>query len=168
MIPIRRFLLFFLWSFTFGGFLFYAGIVVPLGSSVVGVTTQGFVTRLVTDVLNASTAVTLLVLLWEAYAGRSRRGPMVNRILLVMTVVITVCCICLSTLHARLDALLDPTELAVNDSEHFYGLHRIYLWISTMQWLCSLPILWILVNCDRGQPLGRSPPLGKGSRGEKS
>ena len=41
---------------------------------------------------------------------------------------------------------LIDVDQAVTDYDVFYGLHRLYLWISTVQWLATLPILWIMAN----------------------
>jgi hypothetical protein len=142
----RRFLVFFLLSFSFGGFLFYAGVVVPIGTSVLGSTTQGFVTRLVTKAINGSTALTVMAIIWDYVAERNRRGRLEKGMLFTCTCAIAVCSLSLFALHSRLDMLLDPARMDVLDSKTFYRLHRIYLWTSTIQWLCSLPVLWILVN----------------------
>ncbi len=68
-------------SFTvvFLGRLFlYAAVVVPIGGDVLGVTSQGFVTRRVTHVLHVATAVTVAILTWEAVSGRGDSIPMWN------------------------------------------------------------------------------------------
>lgn len=142
MSSLRRFVVLLCLSFSFGGFLFYAGVVVPLASEVVGSTTQGFVTRKVTAVLNVSVAITLLATLGELWATRRLRGRGLNRSLGGVFTVAVLCCVTLFMLHPRLDRLLDPSELAVSDAISFYSLHRVYLWVSTVQWLCSLPLLW--------------------------
>ncbi len=148
---LRRFFLFLLLSFSFGGFLFYAGVVVPIGSSVLGTTTQGFVTRLVTNALNAAVAVTLVFMIWEVFAGKHRRSASCNRWLSLWVAVISVCWLVLVGLHPLLDSLLDTEEFAVKQHSRFYGLHRVYLWVSTIEWLGSLPFLWILVNSPAGE-----------------
>ncbi len=149
MTSLRRFIVLFLLSFTFGGFFFYAGVVVPIGTSVLGSTTQGFVTRLVTKTLNAATVVTLLAVAGDAIIERTYRSRGENRVLMTCICLIAVCCVTLFWLHAKLDALLDPEGMVVNDSDIFYGMHRVYLWTSTLQWVCSLPVLWIVVNSPR-------------------
>lgn len=142
----RRFLVFLALAFSFGGFLFYAGVVVPAGTSVLGPTDQGFVTQLVTRILNLSVLVTLLLLTWDIVVSLRNRSPAANRCLVVCAILIGLSCLTLMWLHLRLDSMLDTEKSAVLDDEAFYGLHRIYLWTSTVQWLCSLPIFWIFAN----------------------
>lgn len=143
---IRRFVNLLLLSFSFGGFLFYASVVVPIGSRVLDTTTQGFVTRQVTNVLNWATAATVCLLFWEALASKSSRSSTGRRGVMVCAIAIASGTAVLMWLHIRMDGLLNPTDFTVNDSEQFYTLHRAYLWVSTLQWLCSLPVLWILAN----------------------
>ena len=152
----RRFLLFLLISFSFGGFLFYASTVVPLASQVVGPTTQGFVTRMVTRVLNFATLATMCVLAWEIAAGREFRAPSATKRLVIVGAFISTCCLTLFVLHYLLNGMLDPDQLSVEDSDSFYGYHRIYLWVSTFQWLASLDLLWTLANSRRIDPSARS------------
>ncbi len=142
----RRFLVCWLMSFSFGGFLLYAGAVVPLGSQLVGETTQGFVTQRVTVVLNVAVLVTCLGLVWDVWTNWSRRSPTATRWLMTLTGIIALCCGILWTLHPLMDRLLDSQELSVNQPVRFYRMHRIYLWVSAIQWASSLPALWILVN----------------------
>lgn len=142
----RRFLVFLALAVSFGGFLFYAGVVVPAGTSVLDATTQGFVTQLVTRILNLSVLVTVLLLTWDILVSLSRRSAAANRCLVVCTILIALSCLTLMWLHQRMDNMLDAEEFAVLDDEAFYGLHRIYLWTSTVQWLCSLPVFWVFAN----------------------
>ena len=146
LVRIRRFLLFWLLAFSFGGFLFYASVVVPIGSTVLGTTTQGFVTRLVTNAINASVAVFLVALTWEIWAGRADRARLAQRWLVLLTLWVAVCLLVLVVLHPKLELLLVPETLEVTQVQRFYALHRVYLWVSTLQWLCSLPISWILLS----------------------
>lgn len=143
---LRRFLLFQSLALAFGGFLFYAGVVVPKGSDIVGVTTQGFVTQQVTNVLNLLATWAVLMLGWE-YAAQARwRSVSANRILLfsICTIGLSVCL--LFWLHQKLDSMLDPELMEVSDSSLFYLLHRFYLWVCTIQWMCSLLATWIVMH----------------------
>jgi hypothetical protein len=143
---LRRFIVLQLLSFSFGGFVFYAGVVVPIGTRVLGSTTQGFITRDVTRVLNAAMLVCIAGLVWEAMAGRASRSAVANRVLWSLTILIAFFCLTLIALHGHLNAQLAVDDFAVNNPASFYSVHRIYLWVSTLQWLCSLPILWIVAN----------------------
>lgn len=134
--------------FAFGGFLFYASVVVPTGSRILGSTTQGFVTREVTNVLNLASLGCALLLGWELWASWKQRSPIVRRALLGLDLWMAVCSLALMGLHVRMDRGLLVEQMAVLDTEAFYGLHRIYLWLSTLGWLASLPTMALLF-CNR-------------------
>ena len=131
---VRRWLL--LWALMFwqGGFTFYGGVVVPVGSAVLGSDReQGFITRSVTNYLNLAGAVALAIWGWDlsAMRGMSPGGRRVRWAIwagLVLSLVLLVC------LHPRLDELLDPRENLVRDRHGFRSLHRRYLMVSTVQW----------------------------------
>ena len=48
----------------------------------------------------------------------------------------------LFALHPMLDHLLDPGTKEVVEPDRFYGLHRIYLIVTTLQWAAALAHLW--------------------------
>lgn len=154
---IRRFAVVSLLAFSFGGFVFYAGVVIPIGSSVLDTTTQGFVTRRVTHVINMAVAVTTLALLWECWAGWRDRQLGANLVLLVCTLGIAAACAALAWLHPQLDGLLVEEEMDVTDVARFYAMHRIYLWLSTLQWLSSIPVTWIIINSRCGTNASQPP-----------
>lgn len=152
MKKLWQFLLLMLLTFTFGGFLFYAAVVVPLGSQVLDKTTQGFVTLRVTQVLNIAVALCCVALLFDLGIKRKQRPKNAQRIALGCTTLIANSCMMLTALHPHMQTLLDPSEFAVLEPDKFYGAHRIYLGLSTLQWLSSLPILWILTLVDSTRP----------------
>lgn len=144
-LTLIRFLLLLSLSFTFGGFLFYASVVVPLGTQVLGSTTQGFVTREVTNVINIASvfsSVATLVFCWAGTGGRQSASQSSVRVPLICAVTIGVSAVFLIWLHRHLDEAMAEDEFAVIDAVSFYSMHRVYLWVSTIQWLASLPILW--------------------------
>ena len=153
----RRFLLLIALSFSFGGFSFYAIVVVPIGGRVLDATSQGFVTRDVTQVLNVASMVTVLMVAWEAVAGRHDRSPRTNRGLLAAIPLWGLTCLVLAGLHPRLDSFLDPNEFTVTEPLRFYRLHQVYLWTSTLQWLVSLAVIWMLVSGWRSKKECRVP-----------
>ena len=146
---IRFFILFLAVAFSFGGFSFYAAVVVPIGGEVFDATTQGFVTRKVTHVINAATVATLLALGWEGIARLSTRNRRENAFFFGLLTALVVCLIALLVLHPRLDAMLDDRDFSVDDPDRFYRLHQAYLWISTVQWLATLGVIWLLCASDR-------------------
>src|SRR5580700_10244682 len=68
MTLVRRFLLLVSIAFWQGGFMFYGGVVVPVGAAVLGSEVeQGFITQAVTNYLNGAGAVCVTVwgiMLW--------------------------------------------------------------------------------------------------------
>src|SRR5947209_17239059 len=70
MVVVRRLLLLWLLMFWLGGFTFYAGVVVPIGTEVLESSlAQGWITRRVTTWLNVAAAVTLAAWAWDLAAG---------------------------------------------------------------------------------------------------
>ncbi len=135
MTIFRQFLLvqaLLLWQ---GGFLFYASFVVPVGTEILGSSfEQGRITRHVTNSMNAVGAAALLIFAWNLLAGapryrRSRWGCWAVMALGLLALVL---------IHSKLEELTDFDAREFSDHRQFRYLHRLYLWISTFQWLASL------------------------------
>jgi hypothetical protein len=158
LVIARRLLVFAAFSFWIGGFTFYAAVVVPAGSEVLGShRTQGFVTQQVTTYLNISGALALLPLAWDAAASRdpyvARRWA---RWLAWLGMGLTL--VALVWLHSHLDAFLDPHEFSVLDSSRFRPAHRVYLWTSTVQFGCGLTYLVLTVCAWRSEDRSVTAP----------
>lgn len=137
MLLFRRFLVLIALFFWQGGFTFYAGVVVPIGQQVFGHLRQGFLTRQVTVYLNLAGAAALLVLLWDLFAARDpSKWRRWCRWLLWGGMVVAL--LWLFRLHGQLDELLVPKGFLNRDPEAFRPQHRLYLWISTVQWAWGL------------------------------
>lgn len=129
----------------FGGFIFYVSFVVPIGTEVLDSTrTQGFITRQVTGWLNLVCGIAVAFMLLESLITwrRSRKTARWFQLTAVL------CCIAalagLVWLHPIMDALIDVDSETISDEIRFYGLHRVYLWLSTLQWAAGciwLPLL---------------------------
>lgn len=132
-----------------GGLTVYAAIVVPLGSRNIGVTEQGFITQQVTHWLNGLAAAALVLSGWTVWiSGR--------RTLVVAWWGAAAALIGLVALHPQLDALLDETAHSVLDGVRFYGLHRVYLWVTALQWVAGLVLTWGLLGGGAArEPVGR-------------
>jgi hypothetical protein len=145
MFLLRRFLVLAVLFFWQGGFTFYAGVVVPVAQHELGHRRQGFVTRQVTVYLNIAGAVALAVLLGDLLLTASHTTWRRGRWLLWAGML--VCLLVLFWLHGRLDELLAPEGRLIRDVEAFRPRHRLYLWISTVQWAFGLLYLvLVLVN----------------------
>jgi hypothetical protein len=138
MTVVRRWLLLGALMFWQGGFMFYGGVVVPIGSAVLGSDReQGFITRQVTNYLNLAGAGALAVWGWDLSAmrgtlpgGRRLRWAIWAGIVLSLAVLVW--------LHPRMDVLLVPEDAMVLDRHRFRSLHERYLIVSSVQWVGCL------------------------------
>jgi hypothetical protein len=153
MVLLRRLLLVWLLMFWLGGFTFYAAVVVPIGTDVLGSPmNQGAITQQVTNWLNVAGAAALAGWAWDVAANPapSRRRQATRWALWALMSLLLVV---LAILHRRLDALFDVDELFVSDEQAFRTLHRAYLWVTTVQWgtgiLLSYSTLRAWCDADR-------------------
>lgn len=136
--------------FWLGGFTFYTSIVVPIGTTQLGRDGQGFITREVTRSINAAAVVALAALLVDLSLTADpsparrwwRRG---------LWLWMAACQVALYWLHARLDTYLDPATHGVTARPTFYQLHRLYLWLHTVQWLAMLAELMLMLLAWRAE-----------------
>lgn len=149
----RRWLL--LWALLFwqGGFMFYGGVVIPVGASILGSDLeQGFITRSVTNYLNIAGAVALAVWGWELAAtrGSALGGP---RLRWAVWGGLVLMLAALAWLHRRLDAQLVPEDTIVLNRHRFLDWHAAYVTVSSFQWggclLLSALTLWAWRDEDR-------------------
>ncbi len=141
MVTLRRLL--FLWLFAFwqGGFLFYAAVVVSVGTEVLGTAEdQGWITQQVTNWLNLAGAAALAAWAWDivaepaSAAWRRRRWSLWSLLVAGLLALIL--------LHPFLDAHMDYESRRLFGRANFRLLHKAYLWISTAQWLGSIGLSW--------------------------
>lgn len=147
-----------LWLITFalwfGGFTFYAALVVPVANSILPDTVQfGFVTQKVTHGINALHVAFLVVATWEVvtqYRYSNHRMLWLN--LLALSVFTSAAALIgLLLIRVRLDAMMNGTTFQINETEggSFYGTHANYLNLSTVAWLMGIAQLvgFVLCNC---------------------
>jgi hypothetical protein len=145
-----------------GGFIFYAAVVVPLSTSVLGSSLrQGVITRRVTETMNVCGAFALALMAWDL--GTARDPALLRRrTRIVLFVLMGVAAVMLFRLHGSLGALLDDSDLTdptIVDRRAFRPLHRLYLWTSTVQWGCAVVYLFLTLAAWRvedRQPAGNS------------
>lgn len=135
---------FWLWRFVvavslavwWGGLTFYAAIVVPLGIEQFGGVEQGMLTQRVTVRLNVAGTVAAIGLLIDAFCCQTpnRRAVMPSALLGLQ--------VWLWILHSRLSRWLGATSMSSDSGALFYHEHRIYLWVTTAQWLIGLACFW--------------------------
>jgi hypothetical protein len=168
---VRRFLVLVSLMFWQGGFTFYAAVVVPVGQEELGShLQQGFITRQVTNYLNLSGAVALIVLAWDL-AGSKERSQTRHRIRwAAWTGMVVILCV-LIWLHHQLDQHLDTALRELIDPRIFRGKHRWYLWLSTVQWSFGLAYAAFTLHAwrieDRRGAEERPKNAGRGQDEEK-
>jgi len=156
MLLVRRYLAMAALFFWQGGFVFYASVVVPTGQSVLDSHfRQGLITQQVTIWLNISGAIALVAMVWECLAARDRsRWRYWGRIALWLVMLLSLGG--LFKVHALLDYMLEQTSYSPDPVE-FRLLHRLYLWVQTVQWGAAVVYLALALaawrNEDRAQAL---------------
>ncbi len=118
-----------------GGLTFYAGIVVPLGIAQFGGFEQGLLTQRVTFRLNVAGAIAGACLLADALRHKPRNHQV------VMASVSLALQGWLWFLHSRLSRWMETASSSLHSDESFYHEHRIYLWVTSAQWLIGLACL---------------------------
>lgn len=124
------------WAVWVGGFLFYGGAVVPILHDTLDSLTAGGITRRVTLRLNGAGAAALTVWWVESWWNGPRRSRIRNLFVRGLLVASTLGLVVEMRLHQVMENRLDSGTLA-----DFYPLHKIYLGVSTLQWLANLGIL---------------------------
>lgn len=139
---LRRFLVvqaLMLWQ---GGFLFYAAVVVPTGTDVLGSFEQGRVTRHVTDWMNVIGAITLAILAWDQLCS-----PPPRRTRWAIWTILAVGLAMLALLHPRIESYVDFSATGgISDYPAFYFWHRVYLYVASAQWFVGLTYVAILLR----------------------
>jgi hypothetical protein len=148
---LRRFLVVSVLLFWQGGFLFYSSVVVPIGQEVLPTRQdQGFLTRRVTQWMNISGAVALVPLLWDC-AVPGDPSTLRRRLRWLSWLILAVTLAALFWLHPRLDAFLDPDQFVVYQRGDFRTWHRIYLWVSTVQWAAGVVYIVLMLLSWRSE-----------------
>jgi hypothetical protein len=143
---LRRVVVLCLVMFWMGGFTFYAAVVVPVGTQVLGGSAlQGDITQRVTNWMNLAGAVALLAWAWDLAAApdaRRRRQLLGWALWAFMAVGLAL----LVWWHPRMDELRDAPEYTREIQRSFRRLHKLYLWTSTFQWAAALGLIYLTVS----------------------
>ncbi len=134
-----------------GGFLFYAAVVVPIGTAVLGTSSaQGVITARVTDEMNAIGLVTLAFIALDL---RLTTDVNARRIAIRWWCwgFAFVAHFLLLYFHLLLDSFMDSARTRIVIGPPFRPVHRMYLWTITVQWLACLVLVWSTVNAWRGE-----------------
>lgn len=160
----RRFIVLVALMFWQGGFMFYGGVVVPVGSQVLGSDTQqGFITQAVTNALNLAGLVCLVI--WGVNLYWERRD--VSRFETAAWGTTFVLLAALVLIHLGMDEVLDVKSTSVTNHTRFGMFHKLYIGISSIQWLLSLSLLFATLlrwSRERETSIGDHPTTRDGSR----
>lgn len=141
MQTFRRFLVLCLLLFWQGGFTFYTAVVIPVGAQVLeSHRKQAVITRGVVTYLNLSGVAALPVMAWDLLAEkdlhlRRRRWRWGLWLAQLLTLGL------LFWLQTVLNAHFPAAGGELAEPGAFHLIHRIYVWINTVQWLGSLGFL---------------------------
>ena len=150
MLIINRTLLLASFAMWFGGFGFYVSIVVPIGTDVLGSSlNQGMITRQVTQWINVFGGIAVAMMLLESLLTWKYLPVALRLMQLGLCLLMIAALIGLVNLHPILDSMIDVAEVEVTDQVNFYPLHRVYLWVSTIQWIAAWIWLLVLMICWR-------------------
>ncbi|MFK7769770.1 MAG: hypothetical protein AB8B55_21360 [Mariniblastus sp.] len=131
----------------FGGFTFYVSFVVPIGTEILGsARRQGLITQQVTHWLNIVCLAAVLMMLAESILSWKRSSRPRREIQLAMVVLIGGFLAALVWLHPQLDGMIDVESKKIKNKAEFYGLHRVYLWLSTLQWVAAWAWIPMAIN----------------------
>ncbi len=119
------------WAAWWGGLCFYAIVVVPIGTEMIGSVEQGFITQRVTGWHNVLTGAFLVCLIIEAIHQRSRA-------LWLSVAALAIIEIGLVAWHWQLTGMMDFTGQSVPSD--FYEKHAIYLWITAAEWFLGIAL----------------------------
>lgn len=146
--------LFLLWGVWWGGLCFYAVVVVPIGTEMIGSVEQGFITQQVTQWHNAVLTLFVLALWVEWYRCRRRS-------LIVTGTTLAIIDIALIAWHAHLTSLMNIPDHTV--PREFYAQHALYLWLTAAEWatgIASPLFLWPhqfqLANNSNESPIAKT------------
>jgi hypothetical protein len=149
MRTLRRYLVLVALMFWLGGFTFYASVVVPIGTDVLGsALRQGFITRRVTYWLNVAAVAALAVLVLDTWLTRDP-ARWRSRTRAGLWLFMALCQAALLVLHAHLESLIQARGLIVLDPAAFRPPHRAYLWTHTLQWAAALVFIGLTLRAWR-------------------
>jgi hypothetical protein len=140
LVLVRRFLVIVALMYWTGGFTFYAAVVVPVGTDVLGAADrQAAITRQVAHTINLTGAVALALFAWDILATRRLR---LGRGLAWAGM--AACLVVLFALYQHLDRMFHGEEAYLDSRAAFRPWHRTYLWTISVQW--GFAVLYTLLS----------------------
>lgn len=150
MVLLRRFLVTLGLVFWQGGFMFYGAVTLPIIRDLFS-TEASFVTRRVTLGLNLAGTVAILLMFIDLYLSPLASKRWRWLVWLVMALPQPV----LVWTHREMSAQMLQTGFRPSLEGFMANWHRIYLGLSTLQWLAAMIYMWISLRAWRNedQPL---------------
>jgi hypothetical protein len=149
-ILLRRYATVLLLAMWMGGFTFYALVVIPTATKVLGsIRLAGFITQQVTNWLNLIGVAVILFFLWNVTAEWNQQTRVRRMCLAGMWGVMALTHSGLFIVHRFIDHQLTIPSHTIGDYDGFLTLHTVYLFIATTQWVAALIYLWLLFGCWR-------------------
>lgn len=149
LVGLGRFLFLLSFALFWGGLTFYTGFVVRISHDVLSDPMDGgLITQRVTVLLQIVGAVTVLLMLWNAFQI-SRYCKTYAVALALCAAVLGGAIVGLVRVHAQLDAVINVDAAEITDREVFTISHRRYNQLTTIEWLASLAYLPITVAAWR-------------------
>jgi hypothetical protein len=143
---LRRFLAIAAIAFWIGGFTFYTSVVVHVGAAVLhSHRRQGFITQHVTNWLNLSGAIALVILVWELVAARNNPAKWARRAMIGSWTFMAALQVALLAVHPMMDIQLNPQTREILDEPRFGNLHDVYIWLATIQWCGALLFIFAML-----------------------
>ena len=140
---VRRFAVILSLCVWFGGFTFYAGVVIHTNHQVLHNSREsGFLTQQVTVWLNLIGVPALAILFWNLVVLWPAQKRWVRSTLLLTWLIMAGFECCLFAMHPMLDRLLDLETHKILERGKFHRLHELYVNLSTCQWMATLLYLW--------------------------
>lgn len=134
-VAIWRTILLLVWGAWWGGLCFYAIVVVPIGTDVIGSVEQGFITQKVTQWHNTLSWVFLVLWLTESFRHGGKMRWFIAFALAAINIALVVW-------HSHLTEMMDFQSQTV--PSNFYSQHAIYLWITAAEWALGMILpIWI-------------------------
>jgi hypothetical protein len=144
-----RSLLLLSFSLFWGGLTSYTGFVVRISHDVLNDPMDGgMITQRVTEVLQMLGAITVVLMLWNAFMV-SRSSKRFGAALATCALVVGCAIVGLEIAHGHLDAVINVDTAEITNREVFTISHRRYNQLTTIEWLASLAYLPITVAAWR-------------------
>ena len=135
------------WATWWGGLSFYAIVVIPIGTELIGSVEQGFISQKVTQWHNWLSLLFVMFLAIDAHVRRRGTLWIIVALLVFINIMLVVW-------HSILSSQMDFEQKTVPSG--FYAQHAVYLWFTAAQWIVGMAMpLFLLPIGTRRDPFER-------------